>query len=55
MLGWTCTELELGKRKAQFRKKTDALVSVSRPALKANVSITIIINRYRSFYLSFIV
>jgi hypothetical protein len=42
MLGRTRTELELGKRKAQFRKKTDALVRVSRPALKANVSITII-------------
>jgi len=36
LLGWTRTELELGRRKAQFRKKTDALVRVSRPALKAN-------------------
>ncbi len=54
MLGRTRTELELGKRKAQFRKKTDALVRVSRPALKANVFITILISRYR-FTLSFIV
>lgn len=44
LLGWTRTELELGKRKAQFRKKTDALVRVSRPAIEANVSITIINN-----------
>ena len=36
LLGWTRTELELGRRKPQFRKKTDALVRVSRPALKAN-------------------
>ena len=42
LLGWTRTELELGRRKAQFRKKTDALVRVSRPALKANISITVI-------------
>ena len=42
MLGRTRTEQELGRRKAQFRKETDALVRVSRPALKANVSITII-------------
>ena len=42
LLGWTRTELELGRRKAQFRKKTDALARVSRPALKANISITVI-------------
>ena len=41
LLGWTRTELELGRRMAQFRKQTDALVRVSRPALKANISIVI--------------
>ena len=49
LLGWTRTELELGRRKAQFRKKTDALVRVSRPALKANFSITLINNRILIF------
>ena len=42
LLGWTRTELELGRRKAQLRKLTDALVRVSRPALRANISIAII-------------
>jgi len=51
MLGRTRTELELGSRKAQFRKKTDALVRVSRPALKANFSITILISSYYGSYL----
>ena len=54
LLGWTRTELELGRRKAQFRKKTDALVRVSRPAHKANISITII-NKWILFSIKFIV
>ena len=54
LLGWTRTELELGRRKAQFRKKTDALARVSRPALKANISITII-NKWILFSIKFIV
>ncbi len=55
MLGRTRTELELGKREAQFRKKTDALVRVSRPALKANASITILINRYRFYFIVYFI
>ncbi len=49
LLGWTRTELELGRRKAQFRKKSGALVRVCRPALKANFSITIV-NKWMFYF-----